>query len=102
MGVIMSSKFTIGLIAMLSLFAVPLVLAGHHYGGYGHGMGHSWNLSDRDANQDGMLSFEEFSAPQIDMMRNGFSMIDTDKDGKISAGEWNTFLEAHGVSSKES
>jgi hypothetical protein len=89
------------LIAILTLFIVPLAYAGHHYHGYGHGMKQSWDLSDRDADQDGMLSFDEFSAPQMDMLRAGFSMIDTDKDGKISGDEWNTFLKVHGVKTKQ-
>lgn len=97
----MDPKYIIGFVAILSLLAVPLVMAGHHYGGYGHGMSYSWNLSDRDANQDGMLSFDEFAAPQVDMMRAGFSMIDTDKDGKISSDEWNTFLKVHGANPME-
>lgn len=85
------------LVAALMFLAVPAAFAGHHYNGCGHGMGASWNMSDRDANGDGELSFEEFSAAQQEMMRSGFDMIDTDKDGKISAEEWNTFLKVHGV-----
>ena len=81
----------------LMLLTVPAAFAGHHYHGCGHGMGGSWDMSDRDANGDGVLSFEEFSAAQQEMMRNGFDMIDTDKDGKISAEEWATFLKVHGV-----
>ena len=94
----MKTKLNIILIIALIMVAVPLAFASHHYHGYGHGKGMSWDMSDRDSNSDGALSFEEFSAPQMDMMRAGFNMIDTDKDGKISADEWNTFLKVHGVS----
>lgn len=86
--------------SLLILTAAPAI-AGHHYHGYGHGMGMSWNMSDRDADGDGTLSFDEFSAPQQEMMRSGFDMIDDDKDGSISVSEWNTFLKVHGVSPTE-
>ncbi|MDJ0811300.1 MAG: hypothetical protein QNJ48_07820 [Desulfobacterales bacterium] len=88
------------LVAFILAVAVPLAFAGHHYHGYGHGKDMSWNMSDKDSNGDGTLSFEEFSAKQMDMLRAGFDMIDTDKDGKISVDEWNTFLKVHGVSPK--
>ncbi len=97
----MKIKSYIILIASLMLIVVPLAFAGHHYHGCGHGKGGmSWNMSDKDSNSDGMLSFEEFTAPQMEMMRAGFDMIDTNKDGKISGDEWNTFLKVHGVSPK--
>jgi hypothetical protein len=60
----------------------------------------SWDMSEKDKDSDGTLSFEEFSASQMEMLRAGFDMIDTNKDGKISADEWNTFLKVHGVSPK--
>jgi Ca2+-binding EF-hand superfamily protein len=60
----------------------------------------SWDMTEKDTDSDGTLSFEEFSAPQMEMLRAGFDMIDTNKDGKISADEWNTFLKVHGVSPK--
>ena len=88
-------------VAILLFFAVPLVFAGHHYKGCGYGEGMSWNLSDRDRDGDGALSFDEFSAPQQEMMRAGFDMIDSDKDGRINGDEWQTFLKVHGVSPKE-
>ncbi len=97
----MKTKTYIVLIASLMVIAVPLTFASHHYHGYGHGGGMSWNMSDRDSDSDGALSFEEFTAPQMEMMRAGFDMIDTNKDGKISGDEWNTFLKVHGVSPKE-
>ncbi len=96
----MNIRSKILLVAFVLVIAVPLAFAGHHYHGYGHGKDMSWNMSDRDSDSDGALSFEEFSAPQMEMLRAGFQMIDTDKDGKISADEWNTFLKVHGVSPK--
>lgn len=84
-------------ITALMFLVIPTAFAGHHYHGCGHGMGTSWDMSDRDANNDGVLTFEEFGAAQQELLRNGFDMIDTDKDGKISADEWNTFLKVHGV-----
>ena len=87
----------------LMFLAAPAAFAGHHYHGYhgcGYGKGVTWDMSDRDANGDGKLSFEEFSAAQQELMRSGFDMIDTDKDGKISADEWNTFLKVHGMTPK--
>ena len=89
------------ILVMLIMIATAPVFAGHHYHGCGHGGSMSWNMSDRDTTGDGVLSFDEFSAPQQEMMRSGFDMIDSDKDGSISDDEWNTFLQVHGVSPKE-
>ena len=86
--------------AMMLVTALPTAFAGHHYHGYhgcGYGKGSSWSMSDRDANGDGVLTYEEFSASRQELMRSGFNMIDTDKDGKISTDEWNTFLKVHGM-----
>ena len=97
----MKISTTISLIATLLMIAAAPVFAGHHYHGCGYGAGMSWNMSDRDTNDDGVLSFDEFSAPQQEMMRSGFDMIDSDKDGSINGDEWSTFLKVHGVSPKE-
>ena len=97
----MKIKQGIIMVVALTVIAVPLAFAGHHYHGYGHGKNMSWNMSDRDSDGDGILSFDEFTAPQMEMLRAGFDMIDTDKDGKISTDEWSTFLKVHGVSPKE-
>ena len=97
----------IALVAILMLAVPTAASAAHHYHGYhgnhgcGYAKGMSWDMSDRDANGDGALSFEEFSASQQELMRSGFNMIDTDKDGKISAEEWNTFLKVHGMNPKK-
>ncbi len=97
----MLTSVTTALVVFIMFATVPFVYAAHHYHGYGDCMGKSWNMSDRDADSDGVLTFEEFSATQMDMLRSGFDMIDADKDGKISADEWNTFLKVHGVTPKE-
>ena len=96
----LSTKITI--VATILFFSVTLAMAGHHYKGYGHGYGmkSGWEMSERDTNQDGTLTFDEFSGPQVEMLRAGFDMIDTDKDGKISADEWRTFQKVHGVNPK--
>ena len=88
---------------MVILIASSAVLAGHHYNGHGSkGMGHdcmwsSWDMNEMDANQDQSLTFEEYSNRFTEKLRMGFDMIDTDKDGTISAEEWNAFLTVHGV-----
>ena len=97
----MSITAKIGIFVLTLMIAVPFVYAGHHYHGSKDCMDMSWNMSDRDADSDGTLSFEEFSASQMEMLRAGFDMIDADKDGKISEDEWNTFLKVHGVTPKE-
>ncbi len=96
----MKASIKIGLTFITLIIAVPLAFAGHHYHGYGKHMDMSWNMSDKDSNSDGTISFEEFSASQMEMLRAGFDMIDTNKDGKINEDEWNTFLKVHGVSPK--
>jgi hypothetical protein len=68
-------------------------LAGHHYHGCGMTMK---ELSDLDSNQDGTLSFDEFSAPQTERLQSAFNMLDMDDDGVISELEWREFLKIHG------
>ena len=96
----MNKTYKLGLVVLALMISVPLAFAGHHYHGYGKHMDMSWDMTEKDADSDGTLSFEEFSASQMEMLRAGFDMIDTNKDGKISADEWNTFLQVHGVSPK--
>mgnify|MGYP001552969166 FL=1 len=96
----MNKTYKLGLVVLALMISVPLAFAGHHYHGYGKHMDMSWDMTEKDTDSDGTLSFEEFSASQMEMLRAGFDMIDTNKDGKISADEWNTFLKVHGVSPK--
>ena len=97
----MKTTLIVTLSFLTILIAAPFVVAGHHYHGCGHGGGMSWDMTDKDTNGDGVITFDEFSAPQMEMMQAGFNMIDADGDGKISEEEWNTFLKVHGVSPKE-
>lgn len=76
----------------LFLGAVINAHAGHH--GY---MMFNSDISDMDTNNDGVVSFEEYSALHSEKLRWGFNALDTDNDGSISANEWETFLKMHGV-----
>ena len=76
----------------LFLGAVINAHAGHH----GYMMFRS-DISDMDTNNNGMVSFEEYSALHFEKLRWGFNALDTDNDGSISASEWETFLKVHGV-----
>lgn len=76
-------------------FGISLAFAGY---GYHHkGTMSSWDMSAVDTNKDRQLTFEEYSAKQMEHLRAGFDMIDTDKDGVISESEWNALLKVHGV-----
>lgn len=79
----------------LMLISTSLTFAAHHCG-Y-KGMMSSWDINKMDTNQDGNLSFDEFSESRTEQLRTGFDMIDTDKDGIINGEEWNDFLHVHGV-----
>ena len=92
-------------IAIASIIAatgmVGISIAGHHYHGYSHGyhgygMGMS-NMSDLDADQNGTITFDEFSASQMDRLQSAFKMLDTNKDDVIDKDEWNAFLKVHGI-----
>jgi hypothetical protein len=78
----------------LALFigAVQSVHAGHH----GCSM-FSANLSDMDINNDGTVSFEEYTAFHSEQLRWSFNALDTDNDDSISASEWDAFLRMHGI-----
>jgi hypothetical protein len=84
-------------LAILSAFALfvgamTTANAGHH----GHSM-FSSDISQMDTNDDGMVSFEEYSDFHTEQMRWSFNALDADNDGSISTTEWETFLKMHGV-----
>ena len=88
----------------LSLFfiagIVGISLAGYGYHGkHGYGSGMQ-DMSSLDTDSDSQISFEEFSAPQLDRLKSAFKMLDTDKDGFISRSEYNEYLKVHGLSPK--
>jgi hypothetical protein len=90
---------TIRLLTILTLlffFSISPAVAGYGYH-YKGGAMPSWDMSAVDTNQDRQVTFEEYSAEKIERLRNGFEMIDTDKDGVISEDEWNALREVHGV-----
>ena len=68
-------------------------IAGHNYHGYGMKMS---EMSDIDTNEDGVVTFEEFSAPTVDKLKSGFKMLDTNGDERISSEEYDEFLRVHG------
>ena len=78
----------------LALFigAVQNVHAGHH----GCSM-FSADISDMDADNDGTVSFEEYTAFHTEQLRWSFNALDIDNDGFISSDEWDTFLKMHGI-----
>ena len=85
---------TLAIFLAIALFlgAVINAQAGYH----GSTM-FSPDISDMDTNNDGMVSFEEYSALHSEKLRWGFNALDTDNDGSISASEWEIFLKMHGV-----
>ena len=84
------------LISIASFFLVAGLISGsiasHHY----HGCSYITDMSSRDSNQDGMLTFEEYSAPEIERHKSAFKMLDTNSDNIIDKEEWGKFLEIHG------
>ena len=82
------------------LFAIVMIaglasgsMAGHSYHGYGMQMS---EMSEMDSNEDGMITFDEFSAPTVDRLKSGFDILDSDNDGKINKNEWDEYLKVHG------
>ncbi|MGD9350041.1 MAG: hypothetical protein PVF71_10315, partial [Desulfobacterales bacterium] len=93
----MKSALIIPILAILSgiaLFigAASIANAGHH----GHSM-FSGGLNEMDSNNDGAVSFDEYSAYHTERLRWGFNALDTNSDGLISSDEWETFLKMHGA-----
>ena len=83
----------------LTIFALALpslTLAGHHYGGHGD-MNMVWDMTVLDTDRDGVLTFDEFIAPNVEKWRSGFGMIDTNADGEVGVDEWDAFLAVHGM-----
>lgn len=83
------------------LFAIILVaglvggsIAGHNYHGYNMKMS---EMSEVDSNNDGEITFDEFSAPTTEKLKSGFKMLDTNDDEVISKEEWKEFLRVHGM-----
>jgi hypothetical protein len=92
------------LLVLVSLAALVLIagpvnwsLAGHGYHGYGMSMS---DISEMDGNQDGLITFEEFSAPHNENLKSAFKMLDANNDEVISKEEWEEFLKIHGVDTK--
>jgi Ca2+-binding EF-hand superfamily protein len=67
--------------------------AGHYY--HGNNMQMS-EMSAIDGNGNGMITFDEFSAPTVERLRSGFDMLDTNNDGMINKEEWDEYLKVHG------
>jgi Ca2+-binding EF-hand superfamily protein len=86
---LVTSIFTIMMVAGLA----SVLMAGHHYHGYNMQMS---DMSAMDSDGDGMITFDEFSAPTVDRLKSGFDMLDTDDSGKIDEKEWNEYLKVHG------
>ena len=94
----MKTFHTIVIAVLMMALTIAPALAGHHYNGMGHGcMMNTWDMNKLDANQDQSITFDEYSSNVNAKLKMGFDMVDADKDGVISADEWNTFLTVHGV-----
>ena len=70
------------------------LIAGHNYHGYKMKMS---EMSEVDSNNDGEITFDEFSAPTNEKLKSGFKMLDTNNDEVISKEEWKEFLRVHGM-----
>ena len=86
------------------LFAIMLIaglesesIAGHNYHGYNMKMS---EMSEIDSNNDGEITFDEFSATSTEKLKSGFEMLDTNSDEVISKKEWDEFLRDHGFEKK--
>ena len=83
-------------VVMLVTGLATNLIAGHHY--YGHGCGYGkQGVADMDANQDGSITFDEFSEPHMNKLRAKFKMLDMDNNELIDENEWKQFLKWHGM-----
>jgi Ca2+-binding EF-hand superfamily protein len=57
-------------------------------------------MSEMDRNNDGEITFDEFSAPATERLKSGFKMLDINNHDIISQEEWDEFLRAHGFEEK--
>ena len=94
----MKNLFIISIAAVFTVFGLfSNSMAGHYYHGYhGHGMNMN-QITDLDSDQNGKITFEEFSASQMDRLSSAFKMLDTNNDNVIDQDEWNAFLKVHGI-----
>ena len=92
----MNIKMTAVTLMIFALTLPSLTLAGHHYGGHGD-MNMVWDMTVLDTDRDGVLTFDEFIAPNVEKWRSGFGMIDTSGDGEVGVDEWDAFLGVHGM-----
>lgn len=53
-------------------------------------------FSRMDADNDGRVVWEEFSAALPNMKRAAFDTIDANRDGVVSRAEWDAFAADHG------
>ena len=88
---LMIPALAIFLAIALLIGAAATVNAGHHGSMFGA------ELSDMDSNNDGMISFKEYSAYHSEKLRWRFNALDTNDNGSISESEWDTFLKMHGM-----
>lgn len=93
-------KLSVLLIATAFVIAgfVGVSIAGHYYHGCS---GMKMNeLSEMDTDNDGVISFEEFSAPHMERYKSAFDALDSSQNGEIDQEEWTKFLEIHGYGEK--
>jgi hypothetical protein len=95
-------KIAILMPALAILFAIALFVGAANFVNASHhnSMMFSADISDMDTNNDGVVSFKEYSDFHSEQLRWSFNALDADNDGSISAGEWDTFLKMHGVGMK--
>ena len=86
---VFSILFTAGL--------VSISFAGYNYHGYSMKMS---EMSEIDSNNDGEITFGEFSAPTTEKLKSSFKLLDSNDDDVISQEEWDEFLRVHGFEKK--